>query len=77
MQKADIRKQWEGAAPGWVKWEATVATWIEPATTAMLAMAPMSTSVLGCLTRQWRGEPNVERGTRSGGTWARCRQRHL
>lgn len=39
MQKADIRKQWEGAAPGWAKWEATVATWIEPATTAMLAMA--------------------------------------
>ena len=39
MQQADIRKQWEGAAPGWAKWEATVATWIEPATTAMLAMA--------------------------------------
>lgn len=39
MQKADIRKQWEGAAPGWAKWEATVATWMEPATTAMLAMA--------------------------------------
>jgi len=39
MQKADIRKQWEGAAPGWAKWEATVAAWIEPATTAMLAMA--------------------------------------
>lgn len=26
MKKADIRKQWEGAAPGWAKWEATVAT---------------------------------------------------
>ncbi len=39
MQKADIRKQWEGAAPGWAKWEATVATWMEPATMAMLAMA--------------------------------------
>lgn len=39
MQKADIRKQWEGAAPGWAKWEATVANWIEPATIAMLAMA--------------------------------------
>lgn len=39
MQKADIRKQWEGAAPGWAKWEATVANWIEPATMAMLAMA--------------------------------------
>ena len=39
MQKADMRKQWEGAAPGWAKWEATVATWMEPATTAMLAMA--------------------------------------
>jgi len=39
MQKADIRKHWEGAAPGWATWEATVATWIEPATTAMLTMA--------------------------------------
>jgi SAM-dependent methyltransferase len=39
MQKADIRKQWEGAAPGWARWEATVATWMEPATEAMLAMA--------------------------------------
>lgn len=39
MQKADIRRQWEGAAPGWAKWEATVANWIEPATMAMLAMA--------------------------------------
>jgi len=39
MQKADARKQWEGAAPGWAKWEATVAAWMEPATTAMLDMA--------------------------------------
>ena len=39
MQAADIRAQWEGAAPGWARWEATVATWMEPATTAMLAMA--------------------------------------
>ena len=39
MQRADIRKQWEGAAPGWAKWEATIATWLEPATTAMLVMA--------------------------------------
>jgi len=39
MQKAEARKQWEGAAPGWAKWEATVAGWIEPATTAMLDMA--------------------------------------
>ena len=42
MQKADIRKQWEGAAPGWAKWESTVANWIEPATTAMLTMADIS-----------------------------------
>jgi len=42
MQQADIRKQWEGAAPGWAKWEATIATWIEPATTAMLAMADIN-----------------------------------
>ena len=39
MQAADIRAQWEGAAPGWARWETTVATWMEPATTAMLAMA--------------------------------------
>ncbi len=39
MQKAQIREQWEGAAPGWAKWEATVAAWLEPATAAMLAMA--------------------------------------
>src|SRR3989442_5552578 len=39
MQKAEIRQQWEGAAPGWVRWETTVATWMEPATEAMLTMA--------------------------------------
>lgn len=39
MQKTDIRKHWEGAAPGWAKWEDAVASWIEPATAAMLAMA--------------------------------------
>lgn len=39
MQKADIRTQWENAAPGWARWEATVATWMEPATEAMLTMA--------------------------------------
>ncbi|HEX6825482.1 MAG TPA: methyltransferase domain-containing protein, partial [Nitrospiraceae bacterium] len=39
MQKAEIRTQWENAAPGWARWEATVATWMEPATEAMLTMA--------------------------------------
>ena len=39
MQQADIRQQWEGAAPGWAQWETTIATWMEPATEAMLAMA--------------------------------------
>ncbi len=39
MQTADIRTQWEGAAPGWARWEATIATWMEPATEAMLTMA--------------------------------------
>jgi SAM-dependent methyltransferase len=39
MQTAEIRTQWEGAAPGWARWEATIATWVEPATVAMLAMA--------------------------------------
>ena len=26
MQTADIRKEWEGAAPGWARWETIVAT---------------------------------------------------
>jgi SAM-dependent methyltransferase len=39
MQTADIRTQWEGAAPGWARWEATVATWMAPATETMLTMA--------------------------------------
>jgi SAM-dependent methyltransferase len=39
MQQADIRTQWEDAAPGWTRWEATVTTWMEPATAAMLSMA--------------------------------------
>lgn len=43
MQKADIRTQWEGAAPGWARWETTVATWMEPATEAMLGMAGVDT----------------------------------
>jgi SAM-dependent methyltransferase len=40
---ADIRQQWEGAAPGWARWEATVAAWMEPATEAMLALADVDT----------------------------------
>jgi SAM-dependent methyltransferase len=43
MQQADIRTQWEGAAPGWARWEGTVAAWMEPATEAMLAMAGVDT----------------------------------
>ena len=39
MQQADVREQWERAAPGWAHWEATVAIWMEPASEAMLAMA--------------------------------------
>jgi SAM-dependent methyltransferase len=39
MVRADIRTQWEAAAPGWSRWEATVATWMEPATEVMLTMA--------------------------------------
>src|SRR5262245_6407706 len=39
MPTADIRTQWESAAPGWARWESTIATWMEPATEAMLAMA--------------------------------------
>jgi len=43
MQTADIRTQWEGAAPGWARWETIVATWMEPATETMLAMAGIET----------------------------------
>lgn len=39
MERVEIRKQWEGAAPGWAKWEQTVADWIAPATDAMLDRA--------------------------------------
>ncbi len=39
MDRSDIRKHWEGAAPGWAKWEETIAEWVEPATAAMLDMA--------------------------------------
>jgi len=39
MQTANIRKQWEDAAPGWSRWESTVASWMESATETMLAMA--------------------------------------
>jgi SAM-dependent methyltransferase len=45
MSTADIRTQWEGAAPGWARWEATIATWMEPATEAMLAMAGVDAGV--------------------------------
>ena len=43
MQHADIRKQWEDAAPGWARWEASISAWMEPATAAMLAMAGIVT----------------------------------
>src|SRR5262245_7336795 len=36
---ADVRTQWESAAPGWARWEMTIGAWMEPATEAMLAMA--------------------------------------
>jgi len=39
MKTADIRTEWEGAAPGWARWDVTIATWMEPATIAMLGMA--------------------------------------
>ena len=39
MQNAEIRQQWEGAAPGWAYWEAAIAAWMGPATEAMLDMA--------------------------------------
>ena len=39
MEREQIRKQWEAAAPGWAKWEATLADWFGPATEAMLDLA--------------------------------------
>jgi ubiquinone/menaquinone biosynthesis C-methylase UbiE len=39
MDKADIRGQWERAAPGWARWETFLAAWMEPATEVMLTMA--------------------------------------
>ena len=39
MERAETRKQWESAAPGWAKWEDTIAQWVAPATEAMLDMA--------------------------------------
>jgi SAM-dependent methyltransferase len=41
MDRADIRRQWERAAPGWARWEPFLASWMEPATEAMLAMAEL------------------------------------
>jgi ubiquinone/menaquinone biosynthesis C-methylase UbiE len=43
VQQADIRIQWERAAPGWAHWEATVSAWMAPATESMLAMAGVDT----------------------------------
>jgi SAM-dependent methyltransferase len=43
MQKGDVRRQWERAAPGWARWESTVATWMEPVTESMLDMAGVDT----------------------------------
>ena len=39
MEQGEIRRQWEGAAPGWAKWEDTIAQWVAPATDAMFEMA--------------------------------------
>ena len=39
MARSEIRKQWEGAAPGWAKWEKKIAEMLEPATNAMFEMA--------------------------------------
>ena len=39
MQREDVRRVWEGAAPGWARWEPEVDSWLAPATEAMLDMA--------------------------------------
>lgn len=39
MGEADMRVQWDTAAPGWARWEPTIAAWTEPATETMLDMA--------------------------------------
>ena len=45
MDRIEIRKQWEGAAPGWAKWDETIASWMEPATEAMLDMAAVNSGI--------------------------------
>jgi len=54
MQTADIRTQWEGAAPGWARWEVTVATWMAPATETMLTMAGVDVGARVLQTPTWR-----------------------
>lgn len=39
MEKADVRHQWERAAPGWARWEHVIADTLEPVTETMLSMA--------------------------------------
>jgi SAM-dependent methyltransferase len=40
--RANIREQWERAAPGWARWEPSMVAWFEPATETMLTMAGIS-----------------------------------
>lgn len=39
MDRSEIRRQWEAAAPGWAKWEEKVAEFVAPASEAMLDLA--------------------------------------
>ncbi len=45
MDKTQVQKHWEGAAPGWAKWERTIAKWAEPATETMQEMAGITPGV--------------------------------
>jgi ubiquinone/menaquinone biosynthesis C-methylase UbiE len=38
-RKAEIRRQWETAAPGWARWEQIFSDWAQPATETMLDRA--------------------------------------
>lgn len=39
IDRAEIRNQWDGAAPGWAKWEDTFGRWMDSATEVMFEMA--------------------------------------
>jgi SAM-dependent methyltransferase len=67
MQQADIRTQWEGAAPGWARWEATIATWMKPATEVMLTMAGVDVGARVLDLASGAGSQTLQAARRVGG----------